>query len=89
MTRFFWTITAFLFSSLPAAFACPGCKEPSSVAGQAGVTGVSLGFSASVLFMLGVIATVAGSLIYMIVRTCRQLEGKANGLAGTRPQPAS
>ncbi|MBV9491288.1 MAG: hypothetical protein JO069_16430 [Verrucomicrobia bacterium] len=90
MARYFWTIIALLLANLPAAFACPGCKEPSSVAGQAGVNGVSLGFSASVLFMLGMIATILGGMLYMIVQACKQLDAQhAKALSVPPPQPTS
>jgi hypothetical protein len=75
MSRVFWTVLAIVLANLPAAYACPGCKEPSSVAGASGVNGISLGFSLSVVFMLGMIGTLLGGMLYMIVKTCRQLDG--------------
>ncbi len=76
MVRLFWTVTAFLLAALPSAMACPGCKEPVSVAGDGGLSGISLGFSASVLFMLGTIGSILGGMLWMIVRTCKQLDGR-------------
>jgi hypothetical protein len=74
MHRFFWVILACL-SSAPSLLACEGCKEPSSVAGSGGVTGIGAGFSGSVLFMLAMIAGILGGMIWMIVQSCRQLQG--------------
>ena len=73
MHRFFWVILACL-SSAPSLLACEGCKEPSSVAGSGGVTGIGAGFSGSVLFMLAMIAGILGGMIWMIVQSCRQLQ---------------
>jgi hypothetical protein len=61
---------------VPSLMACPGCKEPSNVAGASGVNGISAGFSWSVLFMLFSVASIMGGMIFMMVRSCRQLEGQ-------------
>ncbi|HEY0792511.1 MAG TPA: hypothetical protein VGD78_15715 [Chthoniobacterales bacterium] len=74
MSRVFWTVSTFVLANLPVAYACPGCKEPSNVAGASGVNGISLGFSLSVVFMLGMIGSLLGGMLYMIVKTCRQLD---------------
>jgi hypothetical protein len=58
----------------PAVMACEGCKEPSSVAGSGGVDGISLGFSASVIFMLVMVGSILGGLAWMMARSCRQLD---------------
>jgi hypothetical protein len=60
----------------PSLMACPGCKEPSSVAGSSGVSGISAGFSWSVLFMLFSVASIMGGMIVMMVRSCRRLENR-------------
>jgi len=73
MRRFVWVILACL-SSAPTLLACEGCKEPSSVAGSGGVTGIGAGFSGSVLFMLAMIAGLLGGMIWMIAQNCRQLQ---------------
>ena len=73
MHRFLWVILACL-SSAASLLACEGCKEPSSVAGSGGVTGIGAGFSGSVLFMLAMLAGILGGMIWMIVQSCRQLQ---------------
>jgi hypothetical protein len=72
--RFLPFFFLYLLASVSSVFGCEGCKEPVSVAGASGVDGISTGFSASVLFMLGTVATVVGGLLWMIVRHCKQLE---------------
>jgi hypothetical protein len=64
--------------NLPALFACEGCKEPSNVAGQSGVAGISASFSWSVLFMLGVTAFLLTGLVLMMIRSCKQLAALHN-----------
>jgi hypothetical protein len=87
MARYFWTIVTLLLANLPMAFACEGCKEPSSVAGASGVNGVSLGFSVSVMFMLGMVATLVGGMLYMIVRACKQLDARTGTVSVAKSQP--
>ena len=71
------SLGTFLFLSyIPAVFACEGCKEPSSVTGASGVDGISAGFSWSVIFMLGAVGSVLGGLVWMVVRTCKQLSAE-------------
>jgi hypothetical protein len=73
MFRFLSTVMALWLSLIPSVFACEGCKEPSSVTGASGVDGISAGFSWSVIFMLGAVASVLGGLVWMMVRSCKQL----------------
>lgn len=73
MLRFFAALGAMLIGYLPSLIACEGCKEPSSVAGDSGVGGISASFSWSVVFMLGMLAFLLTGMIFMIVRSCRQL----------------
>jgi hypothetical protein len=73
MLRLLSAVTAILLSVIPSVFACEGCKEPSNVAGASGVGGISAGFSWSVIFMLGAVASVLGGLVWMMVRSCKQL----------------
>ena len=87
MARYFWTTVTFLLANLPAAFACEGCREPSSVAGASGVNGTSLGFSVSVIFMLGMVATVLGGMLCMIVRACKDLDARAGTTSVAKSQP--
>lgn len=89
MARYFWTIAMLLLTNLPAVFACEGCKEPSSVAGASGVNGVSLGFSVSVMFMLGMVATLVGGMLCMIVRTCKQLDARSVAVPAAKSQPTA
>lgn len=74
MLRFLSAVTALWLSLIPSVFACEGCKEPSNVAGASGVDGISAGFSWSVIFMLGAVASVLGGLVWMMVRSCKQLD---------------
>jgi hypothetical protein len=74
MFRSFVWLSLFLMNFVPSLMACPGCKEPSNVAGASGVSGISAGFSWSVLFMLFSVATIMGGMILMIVRSCRRIE---------------
>ena len=76
-----WRYAVFLASLIgavlanaPAVMACEGCKEPSSVAGNGGVDGISFGFSASVIFMLVMVFGILGGFFWMAARSCRQLE---------------
>jgi len=71
------SLGTFLFLSyIPAVFACEGCKEPSSVTGASGVDGISAGFSWSVIFMLGAVGSVLGGLVWMVIRSCKQLSAE-------------
>ena len=74
MLRSFVWLSFFLMNFVPSLMACPGCKEPSNVAGASGVSGISAGFSWSVLFMLFSVASIIGGMTFMIVRSCRKLE---------------
>jgi hypothetical protein len=74
-----------LLNDLPSLFACEGCKEPSNVAGQSGVAGISASFSWSVLFMLGVTAFLLTGLILMMVRSCKQLAIQHNSNGAPLP----
>jgi hypothetical protein len=74
MRRILLGFFALLLASVPSALACEGCKEPTSVAGNGGVDGISAGFSGSVVFMLVVLGSLIGGFIWMIVRSCKQLE---------------
>jgi hypothetical protein len=74
MRLFLASLVGAVLMNAPAVMACEGCKEPSSVAGNGGVDGISLGFSASVLFMLAMVGFILGGFIWMIARSCRQLE---------------
>lgn len=74
MQRALFSLFTLLLTAVPSALACEGCKEPTSVAGSGGVDGISAGFSGSVLFMLAVLSSLIGGFIWMIVRSCKQLE---------------
>jgi hypothetical protein len=63
-----------VLANAPAVMACEGCKEPSSVAGNGGVDGISFGFSASVIFMLVMVFGILGGFFWMAARSCRQLD---------------
>jgi hypothetical protein len=74
MRLFLASLIGAVLANAPAVMACEGCKEPSSVAGNGGVDGISLGFSASVLFMLIMVGSILGGLTWMIARSCRELD---------------
>jgi hypothetical protein len=74
MRRALLSIFTLILAAVPSVLACEGCKEPTSVAGSGGVDGISAGFSGSVLFMLAMISALVGAFVWMIVRSCRQLE---------------
>ena len=76
MVRFLSLLSALSLSFVPSLFACPGCKEPSNVVGDGGVSGISAGFSISVLFMIGFVVFLLTGMIFMIVRSCKQLDAK-------------
>jgi hypothetical protein len=76
MVRLVSLLSLLWLNFAPSLLACPGCKEPSNVAGPSGVSGISAGFSWSVLFMLFSVASIMGGMIFMMVRSCRQLDGQ-------------
>jgi hypothetical protein len=78
MLRFLSPLGALLMSYAPSLVACEGCKEPSNVAGDAGVAGISASFSWSVIFMLGMLAFLLTGMLFMIVRSCKQLAEQQN-----------
>ena len=73
MFRFLSLVGALLMSYAPSLMACEGCKEPSNVAGESGVGGISASFSWSVVFMLGMLAFLLTGMVLMMVRSCKQL----------------
>ena len=89
MARYFWTIVTLLLGNLPGVLACEGCKEPASVVGASGVNGTSLGFSVSVIFMLGMVATILGGMLCMIIRACKQLDTQAGTAPLVKSQPTA
>lgn len=74
MRLFLATLIGAVLANAPAVMACEGCKEPSSVAGNGGVDGISFGFSASVVFMLIMVGSILSGLAWMMARSCRQLD---------------
>jgi hypothetical protein len=73
MLRFLSLLAALLMSNMPSLLACEGCKEPSNVAGDSGVAGISASFSWSVIFMIGMVAFLLTGMVLMMVRSCKQL----------------
>jgi hypothetical protein len=73
MRRLFFLLSALLIGNLPSLMACEGCKEPSNVAGDSGVAGISASFSWSVVFMLGMLTFLLTGMVLMMVRSCKQL----------------
>jgi hypothetical protein len=81
MLRFLSLLGALVMSYLPSLIACEGCKEPSNVAGDSGVGGISASFSWSVVFMLGMLAFLMGAMLLMMIRSCRQLAEQRHRVA--------
>jgi hypothetical protein len=73
MLRLFWLLATLLMNYVPSLVACEGCKEPSNVTGASGVSGIGASFSWSVLFMIGMLAFLLSGMVFMMVRSCRQL----------------
>ena len=73
MLRFLSLLGVLLTSYLPSLLACEGGKEPSNVAGDSGVAGISASFSWSVVFMLGMLAFLLTGMVLMMIRSCKQL----------------
>ncbi len=81
MLRLFSLLSALLMSYLPSLVACDGCKEPASVTGDSGVGGIGASFSWSVLFMIGMLAFLMSGMVFMMVRSCRQLAAQRQRIA--------
>jgi hypothetical protein len=79
MGRFISLLGVFLLSCAPSLLACEGCKEPSNVAGDSGVAGISASFSWSVLFMIGMLGLLMSCLVVMMIRSCKQLAQQQQG----------
>ena len=73
MLRLLSLLSALLMGYVPALIACEGCKEPSNVTGASGVSGIGASFSWSVLFMVGMLAFLISGMVFMMIRSCRQL----------------
>ena len=81
MLRLIYVTGVLLMNYLPSVLACEGCKEPSNVAGDSGVGGISASFSWSVVFMLGMVAFLLTGMLFMIVRSCNELAAQQNPVA--------
>jgi hypothetical protein len=81
MLRLQWLLSALLLSYVPSLFACEGCKEPSNVTGASGVGGIGASFSWSVLFMIGMLALLISGMVFMMIRSCRQLAAQHQRVA--------
>src|ERR1700747_16706 len=86
MLRFLSLFGALLIGYLPSLMACEGCKEPSNVAGDSGVGGISASFSWSVIFMLGMVAFLLTGMLFMIIRSCKELAAQQNPVAEAMPE---
>jgi hypothetical protein len=91
MIRLVSLFAALSMSYLPSLMACEGCKEPSNVAGDSGVAGISASFSWSVLFMICMLGLLMSCLIVMMVRSCKQLaqQQQASHPAGFASSPST
>jgi hypothetical protein len=86
MVRLMSVAGVLLMSYIPSLLACEGCKEPSNVAGDAGVGGISASFSWSVIFMLGMVAFLLTGMLFMIIRSCKELAAQQNPVAEAMPE---
>jgi hypothetical protein len=86
MVRLMSVAGVLLMSYIPSLLACEGCKEPSNVAGDSGVGGISASFSWSVIFMLGVVAFLLTGMLFMIIRSCKELAAQQNPVAEAMPE---
>jgi hypothetical protein len=87
MLRLVSLTSVLLMNYLPSVLACEGCKEPSNVAGDSGVAGISASFSWSVIFMIGMLALLMTGMLFMISRSCRQLAMQHSHVTSTMPRP--
>jgi hypothetical protein len=88
MLRLLSVTGVLLMSYLPSVLACEGCKEPSNVAGDSGVGGISASFSWSVIFMLGMVTFLLTGMLFMMIRSCKELAAQQNPVAEAMPEPA-
>jgi hypothetical protein len=86
MVRLMSVAGVLLMSYIPSLLACEGCKEPSNVAGDSGVGGISASFSWSVIFMLGMVAFLLTGMLFMIIRSCKELAAQQNPVAEAIPE---
>jgi hypothetical protein len=91
MRRFLSLLSLLVLSYAPSLMACEGCKEPSNVAGDSGVAGISASFSWSVLFMIGMLGLLISCLVVMMIRSCKQLaqHQQVSQTSGLTPSPSS
>jgi hypothetical protein len=82
MSKIAWWIPSlvlagFFFLGAGDALACVGCRTPGEGLGhQERTIQAGLAFSWSVLFLLAVVFAVLGSLVMLIVRTCRAVDAR-------------
>jgi len=81
MLRLLSLLIALLMSYVPSLVACEGCKEPSNVTGASGVDGIGASFSWSVIFMIGMLAFLLSGMVFMMIRSCRQLAAQRRRIA--------
>ena len=81
MLRLLWLLSALLMNYVPSLVACEGCKEPANVIGASGVAGIGASFSWSVLFMIGMLAFLMSGMVFMMIRSCRQLAAQHQRIA--------
>src|SRR5258708_39362332 len=70
MRLFLASLIGAVLANAPAVMACEGCKEPSSVAGNGGVGGISFGFLASGIFILVMVVSILGGVFLVASRSC-------------------
>jgi hypothetical protein len=87
MVRLIYVTGVLLMSYLPSVLACEGCKEPSNVAGDSGVGGISASFSWSVIFMLAMVAFLLSGMLFMMIRSCKELAAQQNPVTEAMPEP--
>jgi hypothetical protein len=81
MLRLLPLLSALLISYAPNLLACEGCREAADVTGASGAGGIGASFSWSVLFMIGMSASLMSGMVIMMIRSCKQLAAQRRHLA--------
>ncbi len=72
---------AALLAAAPGALACVGCREPGAMtlASENPTVMAGMGFSWSVIFLLGFVLSLLAAMVSYIVSTCRRLDRERAG----------
>jgi heme/copper-type cytochrome/quinol oxidase subunit 2 len=83
--RFFKSLpVALLLAAAASAGACPDCSiKNNTTLVEQGSTTAKLALSDNVLLMIGIVMSVLGFMIWMMVKTCRELAAQRDLQPGT------